>query len=238
MPEAAGRDVGQAGGDMAALVAAAADARDDAAAAEEEAEAAEEAEEEETDFPDELFCPITYTMMRDPVRALDGHVYERLAITRWFAQRVTSPMTGAALASTDLVPQEALRARIYAWALAKRATPEGAAYFSCHYCGDACCADRRGCRERYEASVRSDAARGSGAAYATAPSRADPPPRRYGAAARRRRWIEGNVLPPAERALRSGRAAGRAAIVFDGTSTCLLDDRLRVGDSRVPTLGL
>ena len=38
-------------------------------------------------------------MMRDPVRAADGHVYERLAITRWFAQKLTSPMTGAVAGS-------------------------------------------------------------------------------------------------------------------------------------------
>ena len=61
--------------------------------------------------------------MRDPVRASDGHVYERLAITRWFAQRLTSPMTGAALADGALEPQDALRERIYDWAVARRGSP-------------------------------------------------------------------------------------------------------------------
>ncbi|KAH8054595.1 hypothetical protein JL721_10479 [Aureococcus anophagefferens] len=82
--------------------------------------------EDDDDLPDELFCPITYTMMRDPVRASDGHVYERLAITRWFAQRLTSPMTGAALADGALEPQDALRERIYDWAVARRGAPRAA----------------------------------------------------------------------------------------------------------------
>ena len=53
-------------------------------------------------IPNELFCPISHGLMRDPVRAVDGHVYERLAITRWYAQRVASPMTGASLESAAL----------------------------------------------------------------------------------------------------------------------------------------
>jgi len=149
--------------------------------------------EDDDDLPDELFCPITYTMMRDPVRASDGHVYERLAITRWFAQRLTSPMTGAALADGALEPQDALRERIYDWAVARRGSPASRDYFSCAYCGDERCLDRDGCREAFERQVRTDAA--------------------YGAAARRRRWIEGNVLPGAERALRSG-PAGAGALML------------------------
>mmetsp|Transcript_8158 Transcript_8158/g.24426 ORF Transcript_8158/g.24426 Transcript_8158/m.24426 type:complete len:680 (+) Transcript_8158:327-2366(+) len=144
-------------------------------------------------LPDELFCPITYAMMRDPVRAADGHVYDRLAITRWFAQRLASPMTGAALASAELEALPELRDRIYAWAVARRGTAEGAAYFACQYCNELSCKDRGGCREAFERQVRSDAA--------------------YGAAARRRRWIEGHVLPSAERALRSG-PAGAGALML------------------------
>ena len=39
----------------------------------------------------------------------DGHSYERRAIERWLASNNTSPMTGAVLSSTDVVPNHALR---------------------------------------------------------------------------------------------------------------------------------
>ena len=103
-----------------------------------------EGEDPDDDLPDELFCPITYTMMRDPVRATDGHVYERLAITRWFAQRLTSPMTGAALESPELTPVDDLRERVYRWAVARRGSTASKDYFSCQYCGESGCRDRDG----------------------------------------------------------------------------------------------
>lgn len=54
-------------------------------------------------------CPITMSLMRDPVIAPDGHSYERSAIVQWFAQSSLSPKTGLRLASTDLIPNHALR---------------------------------------------------------------------------------------------------------------------------------
>lgn len=35
------------------------------------------------EFPVELVCPITQTLMQDPVLAVQGNVYERAAITEW-----------------------------------------------------------------------------------------------------------------------------------------------------------
>ena len=134
--------------------------------------------------------------MRDPVKAADGHIYDRLAITRWFAQRVTSPLTGETLVSTTLTPQKALRAEIAA-AARGRNDEESLSYFACPFCGDASCPSRSACRNKYERQLRSDAA--------------------YGAAARRRRWIEGNVLPSAERALRSG-PVGAGALMLGAFS--------------------
>ncbi|KAK7233055.1 hypothetical protein SO694_00039142 [Aureococcus anophagefferens] len=144
--------------------------------------------EDDDDLPDELFCPITYTMMRDPVRASDGHVYERAAITlRWFAQRLTSPMTGAALADGALEPQDALRERIYDWAVARRGSPASATTRGA-YCGDEAVPRRGGCREAFERQCvgggrrRPAAAAGPAAAAAAARGRrrgprAAPPPR-------------------------------------------------------------
>jgi hypothetical protein len=47
--------------------------------------------------------------MRDPVSTVDGHAYERVAIARWLAQKRTSPLTGAWLPSTQLIPNHSLR---------------------------------------------------------------------------------------------------------------------------------
>lgn len=42
---------------------------------------------------DTMICPITYMVFRHPVIASDGHIYERDAITRWYARHQTSPLT-------------------------------------------------------------------------------------------------------------------------------------------------
>ena len=48
--------------------------------------------------------------MGDPVMAADGFTYERAAIADWLARgNATSPMTGAGLESTALVPNLAVR---------------------------------------------------------------------------------------------------------------------------------
>mmetsp|Transcript_1650 Transcript_1650/g.3539 ORF Transcript_1650/g.3539 Transcript_1650/m.3539 type:complete len:105 (-) Transcript_1650:226-540(-) len=60
--------------------------------------------------PPDYICPITQELMRDPVSALDGHSYEREAITQWFEQgRIESPLTNAPLGSTQLIPNYTLR---------------------------------------------------------------------------------------------------------------------------------
>ena len=63
----------------------------------------------ETPPPAEFICPITQEVMDDPVSTIDGHTYERDAIMRWLRKKKTSPMTGAALKSSTLVANIALR---------------------------------------------------------------------------------------------------------------------------------
>ena len=58
---------------------------------------------------DELICPITLELFRDPVRAKDGRVYEREAIVRWISQHGTSPFTRQPLQLNDLRPDERLK---------------------------------------------------------------------------------------------------------------------------------
>ena len=60
-------------------------------------------------IPNDWLCPITLSVMRDPVIAEDGHSYERSAITEWFQHNNTSPKTNLRLSSTHLVANIALR---------------------------------------------------------------------------------------------------------------------------------
>eukprot|EP00743_Colponemidia_sp_Colp-15_P012734 GILK01014586.1.p1 GENE.GILK01014586.1~~GILK01014586.1.p1 ORF type:complete len:389 (-),score=38.63 GILK01014586.1:53-1219(-) len=59
---------------------------------------------------EDLLCPITHEIMRDPVVAEDGHSYERTEIERWFtAGNLTSPVTNSLLADLTLRPNFTLR---------------------------------------------------------------------------------------------------------------------------------
>lgn len=62
--------------------------------------------------PEAFLCPITFELMRDPVIALDGLTYERVAIEQWLATHDTSPLTGAVLASKMLIPNVFARSQI------------------------------------------------------------------------------------------------------------------------------
>merc|ERR1719204_1538603 len=64
-----------------------------------------------TDIPKHFLCPITYSLMNDPVVAADGFTYERDAIARWLAKNQTSPMTGEIILPT-LTPNFLLRSMI------------------------------------------------------------------------------------------------------------------------------
>ena len=68
--------------------------------------------------PRELICPITHSMMTDPVSTADGHTFERVAIQQWLDTRHTSPLTGLRLEHKNLTPNHAIRALAQAFAAA------------------------------------------------------------------------------------------------------------------------
>jgi len=82
-------------------------------------------------IPQDFHCPILGEVFEDPVTAVDGHTYERVAISRWFQQprsarantigqgvvipTINSPMTGLPLPDLRLTPNIALRKAIEAF---------------------------------------------------------------------------------------------------------------------------
>ena len=65
------------------------------------------------DIPNDCICPITQDLMEDPVVAADGYSYERSAIAEWLRRGgKNSPVTGAKLAHTKLVPNHRLKSII------------------------------------------------------------------------------------------------------------------------------
>ena len=64
---------------------------------------------DEFQLPREFICPITSAPMSLPVIAEDGHSYQLQAIQRWFATKLSSPVTGLSLDSANLTPNHALR---------------------------------------------------------------------------------------------------------------------------------
>ena len=64
------------------------------------------------DLPDEFVCPITLTLMTDPVITSDGQTYERKAIEDWLQRNSTSPLTAVELDNKNLIPNVALRSQI------------------------------------------------------------------------------------------------------------------------------
>ena len=61
-----------------------------------------------TTIPSEFYCPITQSIMTEPVKTCDGHVYDKSAIEKWFEYKNTSPLTNLHLDNTNLLPYYAL----------------------------------------------------------------------------------------------------------------------------------
>ena len=61
---------------------------------------------------DSFMCPMTLSVMEDPVSTADGQCYERAEIERWLEINDTSPATGLPLASKALVPNLGLKKAI------------------------------------------------------------------------------------------------------------------------------
>ena len=63
-------------------------------------------------FQDNIF---TLDVMEEPVIAPDGFTYEKRCILEWFRTKRTSPTTGAALSSTQLIQNHSLKSQINQW---------------------------------------------------------------------------------------------------------------------------
>ena len=71
-----------------------------------------------------FLCPITQSVMTDPVIGSDGITYERAAIQQWFSMgHTTSPVTRAPMTSQSLVPNYALKALIEEGGMTAQAAP-------------------------------------------------------------------------------------------------------------------
>jgi hypothetical protein len=67
----------------------------------------------EVEIPEELLCPITFSIMKDPVTLSDGHTFDRESIEAWFARgRHTNPLTNEGVDPADVKPNFALRSAI------------------------------------------------------------------------------------------------------------------------------
>lgn len=60
-------------------------------------------------YPESFDCPITGTMMVDPVMDPEGNSYERKAILDWLQRKQTSPITRKPLREEDLITNRSLR---------------------------------------------------------------------------------------------------------------------------------
>lgn len=70
-------------------------------------------EEHRVEVPDILLCPLTHQIMRQPVTATDGHVYEREAIVKHMSVAdAVSPFTRGAFGSRDVLVNDAITARV------------------------------------------------------------------------------------------------------------------------------
>ena len=67
--------------------------------------------------PDELMCPITRTVFRDPVMVVvSGHTYERSAILEHFRRNgARDPLTNCDLSSAKVMTNWAMRNVVQAW---------------------------------------------------------------------------------------------------------------------------
>lgn len=61
---------------------------------------------------DDMYCPITYQLMIDPVMDPEGYTYEREAIVNWLRSKSESPFTRNPLHIDQLIPNRALKSAI------------------------------------------------------------------------------------------------------------------------------
>ena len=71
----------------------------------------------EDKIPSKFICPLTKQIMRDPVIAFDGNVYEREAIKKHLKEKKVSPITGEKAFTIILFPNQQLKKEIQAYNL-------------------------------------------------------------------------------------------------------------------------
>lgn len=64
------------------------------------------------DVPIEFICPISQSIMKNPVKTIDNQVYDEQSIMKWFVTKNTSPCTGLQLNDLTLTPFDELREQI------------------------------------------------------------------------------------------------------------------------------
>jgi len=64
------------------------------------------------EVPNEFYCCISQSIMKNPTRTIDGHIYDYESINRWFQYNDTSPLTGLHLACKTLEPHNELKIMI------------------------------------------------------------------------------------------------------------------------------
>eukprot|EP01010_Urceolus_cornutus_P000968 NODE_1482_length_891_cov_241.604513_g1146_i0.p1 GENE.NODE_1482_length_891_cov_241.604513_g1146_i0~~NODE_1482_length_891_cov_241.604513_g1146_i0.p1 ORF type:complete len:211 (+),score=38.42 NODE_1482_length_891_cov_241.604513_g1146_i0:70-702(+) len=65
--------------------------------------------------PTGFCCPLTHSLMRDPVLTPSGHTYERSALLRFLEDCPRDPFSNQPLTPEQLIPNRALRAVIDEW---------------------------------------------------------------------------------------------------------------------------
>jgi len=63
-------------------------------------------------YYDNFICPITMSVMKDPVICSDGHTYERSAIETWLSTNNHSPITRERIINEYIIPNFVLRKMI------------------------------------------------------------------------------------------------------------------------------
>jgi len=66
-------------------------------------------------LPENFKCPITQTLMKDPVMDKGGHNFEKEAILRWLKRNKICPMSREPITEKELFPNRELKERIKDW---------------------------------------------------------------------------------------------------------------------------
>jgi hypothetical protein len=72
----------------------------------------EEIEKSGIIIPEELLCPISRTLMLNPVITEAGHIYEKINIKQWLENNNTDPCTGIILTTKKIYPVHSHKNRI------------------------------------------------------------------------------------------------------------------------------